>query len=252
MTHDSTSRFSNRVENYVKFRPNYPRDVLRILERNFDFDSTFSVADIGSGTGISSKLFLENGNEVFGVEPNREMRVAGENYLSDFEKFTSIDGTAEDTGLETMSVDLVAAFQAFHWFDNSAARKEFKRILSGRGGLVFIWNERQLDSNDFLREYERLLVKFGTDYQNIRHDQITKASLEKSFDISFTEEACANSQLLDFEGLKGRTLSSSYVPEKGDEAYEKLIESLDGLFSQHEEKGRIRILYNTNVFCGTF
>ncbi|MBA3694922.1 MAG: class I SAM-dependent methyltransferase, partial [Acidobacteria bacterium] len=166
----TVERFSNRVENYVKYRPNYPGEVLHLFidEMNLRKDSV--VADIGAGTGISARLFLENGNQVFGVEPNEAMRRAAEEFLKDFSNFRSIDGTAENTSLEKRSVDFIVAAQAFHWFDKMKTREEFKRILNSDGFVVLMWNERQLEATAFLKDYENLLIEFGTDYETVRHE----------------------------------------------------------------------------------
>src|ERR1044072_2396879 len=150
---NTVERFSNRVENYVKYRPSYPQAVLRLFESEMDLRKDSVLADVGSGTGISSKLFLENGNTVFGVEPNASMRGAAENFLKDFPNFISTKGTAENTTWPNSSVDCVIAAQAFHWFDVEKTRAEFKRILKDKGFVALIWNERQLDTNYFLQAY---------------------------------------------------------------------------------------------------
>ncbi|MCB1023443.1 MAG: class I SAM-dependent methyltransferase [Acidobacteria bacterium] len=247
---DPTTRFSNRVENYVKFRPGYPDEIVQHLSRKIDLTPASVIADIGSGTGISSKIFLENRNTVYGVEPNAAMRSAAETYLSAYDNFIGIDGAAENTTLDKQSVDIITAFQAFHWFDNPAAKLEFKRILRKGGFLCLVWNERKLDSNEFLRDYERFLVEYGTDYEKVRHDQITKDSIEASFEKPFSVFTLSNEQILDFEGLKGRLLSSSYIPSETDAKFDEMLKNLFTLFSRFEEKGRIRIQYDTNVFYG--
>ncbi len=245
---DSISRFSNRVENYVKYRPGYPQEVLDLFRDEMNLRENSVVADIGSGTGISARLFLENGNKVFGVEPNALMRKAAEDFLHGFPKFKSIDGTSENTHLPDNSVDFIIAAQAFHWFDKERTRPEFKRILRESGFVVLIWNERQLDSSLFLREYEELLKKFGTDYEKVRHDKIDKESLKDFFQSDFCSKSYLNVQVLDFEGLKGRMLSSSYMPSETDSLFEPMVIELWRLFEKYAEKGKIQLLYNTNIF----
>ena len=170
---NATSRFSDRVENYVLYRPGYPPEALQVLQTECGLRPTHVVADVASGTGIWSRMMLENGNSVFGVEPNAEMREAGERLLSGFPKFTSIAGTAEATTLPSQAVDFVTAAQAAHWFHREHARREFVRILEPGGWLVLLWNERLTDSTAFLRDYEQLLLTYGTDYQDIRHEKTT-------------------------------------------------------------------------------
>jgi len=250
MKQNTVERFSNRVENYVKYRPAYPSEILDLFRDEMNLQKKSIVADIGSGTGISAKLFLENGNTVFGVEPNEAMRRAAENFLQDFPNFRSINGTAENTTLSDKSVDFVIAAQAFHWFDETKTRSEFKRVLKDNGFVALIWNERQLDSNEFLRDYEKLLNEFGTDYQKVRHDNITKESLREFFQTNFRQEIFNNSQSLDFNGLKGRILSSSYMPSVENERYSEMLIKLKSLFTEHAENGRIKVLYDTKVFYG--
>jgi SAM-dependent methyltransferase len=244
---DTVERFSNRVENYVKYRPGYPKEVLQMFQTEMNLQKSSVIADAGSGTGISAKLFLENGNTVFGVEPNAAMREAAEEFLREFPNFKSTDGTAENTTLPGKSIDFVIAAQAFHWFDKEKTRAEFARILNDKGFIALIWNERQLDSNEFLREYEKILIEFGTDYEKVRHDNIDKKILEDFFQKQFSTKTFLNAQTLDFAGLKGRALSSSYMPAETDSRFEPMVVELERIFDKYAENGKIQILYDTNV-----
>jgi len=178
------------------------------------------------------------------------MRGAAEKFLADFSKFKSVNGTAENTTLADRSVDFVIAAQAFHWFDRAKTRKEFGRILKEKGFVALIWNERQLDATAFLRDYESLLIKFGTDYEEVRHENITKETLRDFFQTDFHQAVFQNKQTVDFEGLKGRMLSSSYIPSKDNPCFQKMLENLESLFVEHAENGKIDNLYTTNVFYG--
>ncbi|HEX8289913.1 MAG TPA: class I SAM-dependent methyltransferase [Pyrinomonadaceae bacterium] len=249
---NTVERFSNRVENYVKYRPNYPPEVLDLFREDMNLNKSSVVADIGSGTGISSKVFLENGNTVYGVEPNAAMRAAAEDFLQSFPLYKSVDGTAENTNLPDDSVDFIVAAQAFHWFDKEKTRDEFKRILRENGYVVLIWNERQLDTTDFLREYEKLLKNFGKDYEAVRHENIDEKSLRDFFQTDFKRKIYKNAQILDYEGLKGRLMSSSYTPIETDETFQPMINELRRLFAKYAENGKIQILYDTNVFYSQF
>ena len=247
---NSVERFSNRVENYVKYRPNYPKEVLNLFRYEMNLRNNLIVADIGAGTGISSKLFLENGNRVVGVEPNQTMRRAAEEFLKDFPNFSIVDGTAENTSLESQTVDFIVAAQAFHWFDEAQTRKEFKRVLKTGGFVVLMWNERQLDTTKFLRAYENLLIEFGTDYEKVRHENITKETLRDFFQTDFQQAVFQNRQTVDFNGLKGRMLSSSYIPAEENPRFSEMIKNLESLFAQHAENGKIDILYDCKIFYG--
>lgn len=249
---NTVERFSNRVENYVKYRPGYPKEVLNLFRDEMNLTKDSVIADIGSGTGISAKIFLGNGNTVYGIEPNELMREAAEEYLKDFPNFKSIDGTAERTNLPDNSVDFVTAAQAFHWFDAKKTHQEFGRILRAEGFVVLIWNERRLDDNDFLREYENFLLKFGTDYAKVRHDNINEKNLSELFQKKFSAETFPNIQRLDFEGIKGRMLSASYMPSETDERFETMTAELKSLFDKYAENGKIELLYDTNIFYTRF
>ncbi len=248
MTKSTVSRFDDRVDNYVKYRPHYPKAMLDLFKQEMNLQEKSVIADIGSGTGISAKLFLENGNTVFGIEPNPSMREASLKYLKDYTNFNVIDGTAENTGLKDKTIDIIIAAQAFHWFDNAKTILEFRRILRKNGHIALIWNERQLGTNKFLHEYEKFLIEFGTDYEKVRHDTITEKTLSKFFEKSLKSKTFENSQTLDFEGLLGRILSSSYMPSEGHSRFAEMKKTLKDLFAEHSEKGKIMILYNTNIF----
>ena len=199
---DSVERFSDRVANYVKYRPGYPPAMMDFFRGRLGLTASSMVADIGSGTGLSAKPFLLNGNAVFGVEPNAAMREAAEAFLKEFSNFRSVDGTSSESTLSARSVDLIVAAQAFHWFEPEATREEFKRILKPGGYVALIWNERQTDSTQFLREYEQLLLTFGRDYAEVRHEQITKQVLSTFFQADFDETSFPNEQEFDFDALR--------------------------------------------------
>lgn len=247
---NTVERFSNRVENYVKFRPHYPKEVLQFFKDDLNLQTDSLVADIGSGTGISARLFLENGNTVFGVEPNEAMRRAAEDFLKDFPNFKSVNGTAENTNLPDKSMDFIVAAQAFHWFKPDKTRVEFKRILKDKGYIVLLWNERQLDSTEFLREYENLILEYGTDYKEVRHEKVKAEIIGDFFQAEFKKKTFENRQVLDFEGLKGRMLSSSYIPSPENPRFSLMIKTLQSLFAKHQKNDTIHILYDTNVFYG--
>lgn len=248
---DPTQRFSNRVESYVRYRPGYPRAILDLLAESCGLTRDSIVADVGSGTGILSRLFLENGNRVFGIEPNGEMREAGERLLGDFSRFTSVAGTAEATALDAGSTDFVAAGQAFHWFDVGRTRAEFGRILRPSGWVVVIWNTRRPDATPFLAAYERLLREHGTDYEQVEHGQTAAVMVDGFFGPNnYRAQTFDNSQTLDLDGLKGRLLSSSYVPGPDETGSEAMLEDAEEVFREHQTDGMVTIEYDTEVYYG--
>lgn len=247
---NATSRFSDRVENYVRYRPGYPPEVLRVLQTEYGLSPSHVIADIASGTGIWTRMLLKNGNTVFAVEPNVEMRLAGEQFLTEFPTLTSVPGKAEATTLADSSVDFVTAAQAAHWFDRSAARKEFVRILKRGGWLVLLWNERIVDSTAFLRAYEQLLLNFGTDYQEVRHERTTEAVHEFFDPEPYREHAFPMRQEFDYPGLEGRLLSSSYAPGPEHPKHQPMLQHLRHIFDQYANDGRVTFEYATRVYAG--
>lgn len=248
---DPTSRFSSRVVDYVKYRPGYPGGVLRLLGEECGLTAASVVADVGSGTGILSELFLKNGNRVYGVEPNREMREAGERLLAAFPNFTSVEGRAEATTLADASADFVTAGQALHWFDLAAARGEFVRVLKPGGWTVVVWNERRTTGTPFLEAYERLLLTYGTDYREVAHKYAEDSLVRPFFGADEVRlKRFENQQTFDFDGLKGRLMSASYVPQPGHENYEPMLRELAALFGEHGRGGRVRVEYDTMVYYG--
>src|SRR5579863_8421236 len=247
---NATSRFSDRVENYVRYRPGYPPEALQVLKDACGLAPAHAIADIASGTGIWTRMLLENRNKVFGVEPNPEMRQAGERLLAEFSNFTSVAGTAEATTLPDASVDFVTAAQAAHWFHRPRSRQEFVRILKPGGWLVLLWNERLTDSTPFLRDYEQLLLKFGTDYQDVRHERTTDAVNEFFDPAPFQERVFPMQQVFDYAGLEGRLLSSSYAPGPDHPKHAPMLRELRRVFDEHAVAGQVTCEYKTRLYFG--
>jgi SAM-dependent methyltransferase len=248
---DPTQRFSSRVEDYVKYRPGYPKAILALLRRDCGLTPGSVIADIGSGTGLSSRLFLANGNRVYGVEPNPEMRAAGERLLAKYARFTSVAATAEATTLPDASADFIVAGQAFHWFDVPAARTEFTRILKPDGWVVLMWNERHVSDTLFLRNYERILRTYCPEYPAVDHRRVDARALHKFFGRQgFRFAHFDNAQQFDFEGVRGRLLSSSYAPEPGHPNHAPMLAELRCVFDAHQSGGHVALLYDSQVYYG--
>ncbi len=248
---NAKQRFSNRVDDYVRYRPGYPVGVLSFLSENCGLHAGHIIADIGSGTGLLSKLFLEKGHHVYGVEPNPEMQAAGEEFLQSYPGFASITGSAEATSLADRSIDFVTAGQAFHWFDPVASRQEFSRILKPGGWVVVISNERQIDSSPFLRDYEALLRRFGTDYGRVSDSYPRLEEMRPFFSSdAFLAHDLPNMQDFDFAGLSGRLRSSSYAPAPDQPGFLQMMDELKHMFTAYQQNGAVRFEYRTRIFVG--
>jgi ubiquinone/menaquinone biosynthesis C-methylase UbiE len=248
---DSKERFSNRVADYVRYRPGYPRAVLELLRDECALTPESVVADVGSGTGILTRLLLENGNAVYGIEPNAEMRQAGAEFLAAYPKFRSVAAAAEATTMPDASVDFVMAAQAFHWFDAQAARAEFRRILRPQGWVAVIANHRKKDATPFLRAYEAFLRSFGTDYGKVAETYPSAARMADFFGAEkCREHAAPNRQIFDFDGLSGRLRSSSYAPPPEHPNHKPMLAALKELFDAHSDGGSVSFDYVTYIFYG--
>jgi len=246
-----TERFSDRVDDYVRYRPHYSPDIVEALREACGLTAEHTIVDVGCGTGLLAKIFLENGNPVIGVEPNANMRQAGEQFLSAFQKFGMVAGSAEDTTLPAQCADFVIAGQAFHWFQPDAARREFARIVKPGGWVVLIWHDRDTEATPFLRAYEEFLLQHSTDYSTVAHNKVANYSALENFYSPNRMHLILQktAQQLDFEGLRGRLLSSSYAPREGPAA-EIMLQALPNLFHQYAKNGRVTLEYQTKIYSG--
>ena len=247
---DSKKRFSTRATYYAPYRPRYPEAILAFMENELGFSEDSVVGDIGSGTGILTELFLKHGNPVYGVEPNMEMRKAAEGLLSQYPSFRSVVGTAEATTLPAATIDFITAAQAFHWFDPSKTREEFMRVLKAHGWVLLVWNTRK-NTPGFMEAYEQLVSKYANRAHSRRtaKDKVGDQALT-SFFGEYKVKNFGNSQVLDFEGLAGRLLSSSYLPLRGETGYSSMMDALRKLFDTYQDSGVVRLEYETETYYG--
>ncbi|HMH23449.1 MAG TPA: methyltransferase domain-containing protein [Puia sp.] len=244
-----TTRFSNRVENYVKYRPSYPAQIVPFLEEHIGLGKDQRIADIGSGTGIFSELFLGKGYSVVGIEPNADMRMAADHHLSRFTGFSSMDQRAEDTGLDSQSIDLITVAQAFHWMDPGPTKMEFNRILKPGGHILLAWNLR-LHHTPFLEGYETLKQRFGIDYKLTK--RADEAVIQEFFSPGTIHiQNFSNVQWLDFDALKGQLLSASYIPLPGHPSYDNMISELVRLFVSFNENGLVKMEFETKLYMNS-
>lgn len=251
MSTDLTQRFTGRANEYSSFRPGYPKELIDILTAHSSFGPNTVIADIGSGTGILSELFLKNGNTVFGVEPNDAMRKIAEINLKNYKRFVSVKGAAEATTLDGKSVDLITVGQALHWFDAVEAQKEFKRILDDKGYVCIIYNDRRLTSySGIMEEYGRVVRLYGRERVSVGRVKDEKLS-DYYPEWKIRKFSLPNKQSLNFEGLVGRIVSASYMPKPGEADYASLRRDLKEVFDRCQERGQVAIEYETNLYIVT-
>lgn len=249
---DAKRVFSSRVENYIKYRPGYPLKVIDTLVGECGLASRWRVADIGSGTGLLTRLFLDLGCAVTGVEPNDEMRRAGEQILAGYSNFTSLPGSAEATELADASVDLVSAGMALQWFDVPRARVEFQRILAPGGWVALVWNRMLTGPDPFLQAYTNLILAYSPGWtETLRRDGPgSSLDLRGFFGGRYHRTTFPMKQSLDWEGLCGRILSTAHAPQPDDPASVPMFTRLREIFDRHENDGRIAIDYETELYYG--
>jgi SAM-dependent methyltransferase len=247
----STERFEDRVDDYVRYRPSYPKEVLLTVSEQCGLRPSSVIADFGSGTGLLAQLFLEFGVEVYGVEPSAAMRAAAERLLARFPRFHSKEGTAESSGLPDQSCDVITCGQSFHWFDPVRSRAEFRRILRPGGWAVLVWNVRQTATTPFLEGYERLLRQHAPEYEQIEYRRTDPAMFDQFFGpVNWEVRTFVHSQAFDEAGALGRLRSSSYSPLPGAPGYAEMENEFKRLFIESAIDGQVNFLYDTKVYLG--
>lgn len=251
MIPNPSQRFTGRVENYRRYRPTYPPDLVDRLRSACGLTPDSVIADVASGTGLLSEIFLAAGFRVVAVEPNAEMRGACAVLTEQFPGLTIIEGAAEATGLPDHSIDLITAAQAMHWFDPDKTRPEFHRILKPGGYCAVIYNNRPPGGDAFHEGYEHLLHEYGIDYVAVKQQHMGRGRLAAFFAPSSME--CAvfpNQQSFGLEGLEGRVLSSSYMPQREHPRYEAMRQAIRRLFDQTQTNGRVTMKHDCLVCWG--
>lgn len=246
----NTTRFSDRVSDYIKYRPSYLAEIIEKLSAIIGLNKDFVIADIGSGTGISSQPFVDAGNLTYAVEPNLEMREASEHIFANNKNFKAVDGSAEQTTLQNHSIDLIFCGQAYHWFDFEKAKNEFDRILKPKGSVVLAWNERSRE-DALQQDYEQLLRDLIPEYSKVTQKNIDVDNIQ-AFLAPRTMQVIElqNQQIFNLEELKGRLMSSSYSPKEGDENFHQVMDALGGLFAKYQQDGKVIFKYDTLLYVG--
>lgn len=246
----NAERFTRVSSIYDTYRPGYPKTILDILMSEISFSEKEIVADIGSGTGKLSSLFLENGNFVYGIEPNDLMRSEAERKFHNEKRFKSMKGSAEETGLNDKAVSIVAAGQSFHWFNQSLAKIEFKRILQPGGHIALIWNTRKPNGSEVNADFEDICMQYSNGYHGSGSLGIDETSIRSFFSGDFIYKSIKSSQIMDFDGLLGRYMTASYSLKKGDPLFHEVFERMQDIFKKHSIDNRVELVYDTETYIG--
>ena len=250
---DVTKRFNTRADDYVKYRPNYPQAIYDFLWKEVGVLSSFTVADVGCGTGIFTKGLVDRCQKIVGIDPSQKMLDQARIFLGERDNLDLILGTGENLPLSDNSVDGILCAQAFHWFDLQGSKKEFRRVARSNAPIVFIWNDRKTSGNKFLAAYDYLIRAHGTDYAQVNHREVTKGGkIQQFFGCEPEYFCCDNQQIFDFEGLLGRLTSSSYMPNRGEAGFESMASNLKTLFDQNQKKGTVTIEYDCKLYWSRF
>lgn len=241
---DPTQRFSSRAEHYVRHRLGYPTVLVDFLKDTCNLAPDHVVADVGCGTGLLAKLFLKNGNLVYGIEPNPEMRAAAERALRGYDRFRSVDARGECTILPDRSIDFVTVGRTFHWLEPEAALSEFARILRPEGWAVIVWVARKT-SSAFMAAYDGLLLTYALDRQEINH---RRRRLRRFLtDRAFQSQVFDDRRAITLESLEGQTLSYSSSPGRGHPLFAPMLDSLRALFEEHQRDGHVALEHELTV-----
>lgn len=243
MNTNNTARFTGKTDNYKAYRPGYPHGLIEYIQSIAQPSADIRIADLGSGTGILTELLLQTGYKVAAVEPNAEMREAGEQNLKQYSNFESIAAAAEQTTLASNSIDIITAAQAFHWFDLNTIRDEFERILKPGGCVLLIWNIMRLDTpfmqayKAFRKQYEdkNVVRPLYADYEAISHYFAP---------LPCTEIIIPHSYSLNEDGLQGLLLSSSLVSTDN----QTMLIELKTLFDNYAVDGKVEMQYDAKLY----
>ena len=248
---EPTRHFSKKAENYMKYRWRYPKEVLDYLKSSVGLQKSWNIADIGYGTGILTKILLDNGNNVIGVEPNDDMRNAGEEYLKDYSNFVSMNAKAEESKIKDNSLELITVAQAIHWFNPEKTKIEFNRILKDNGIIFIIFNRRSKERSDFIIDYDNINKKYNKDFKYTNNNPSNgNLIINYLLDDKIHYHSIDNKISEGFESFKGGFLSASFIPDETSENYTEMINELKDIFDKHKNNDKITFEYSTEIYWG--
>lgn len=247
---ETSQRFSDRVSDYVRYRPGYPVNAIGVLERELALAPGRVVADVGAGTGMLTQPLAATGADVIALDPNEQMLAAAREHLAEHDNVRIEVASAEGTGLPDHSVDAITCGQAFHWFDPVRARAEFRRVLVPGGRVALVWNRKHIEASQLLADLEVVLHEHAPEFAIVRHEKIEDAEISTFYGRAPSSWTFSHEQRFDWDGFRGRLLSSSYTPAPGSNGHDAFVAALHVLFDRHQLDGEIVWPYVTHVYVG--
>lgn len=243
--------FTGKADLYSMFRPSYPNEYINYLHSENYLSEGSVIADIGSGTGILTKLLLEKKLNVLAIEPNNDMRGIAEKNLWVYDQYKSINATAENTSLKNNSVDLITVAQAFHWFDKEKFRLECKRILKENSKVSLVWNSKDVLS-PLMIELQEICKETCPKFKGFSGGIEDTPDVYNQFLKNGIYEMMVyrNDLEMDLEGFLGRNLSSSFSPLREEKEFEPYRTALTNLFYKNGLNGKIIYPYITKSYLG--
>ncbi len=242
---------SERIENYLRYQPGYPKKLLNFLYEEVGFLRESVIADIGSGTGILTRLLLERGSRVVAIESDHQMRDIAERLLNDeFQRFVSLNATAENTTLSDESVNYIVCAHSLNSLNIDKCRDEFFRIIKPSGAVVFLYN--RLDQEEgFLKEHQSLLNQYRVYPEKNFSRELSENEIFRFYaSATYNHFSFPNRQSLDFEGARAILLSDSSLPEQGEDGYNDMLEELYNIFERYNQNRKVFINYTTEAYIG--
>lgn len=244
-----TSLFTGKASLYDRYRPSYPSFIISHLRKKTSLSKRDLIAEFGFGTGKLTRLLLQNGNQVFGIEPENEMQELFLEKYARNTKFTLIPGSAEKNELKNESVDVIVAAQSFHLFDPIKTRDEFYRVIKQNGFIILIWYHLDRD-NKISKEILSLFYRFGFKSNQPGRTHIGETFFNDLFSPNIVSHTILPSfkQSYNQNDFLGSMLSSSYAPTFTDNYYEDYIAEINSLFTRFSTNGIIEYKFKLELY----
>ena len=240
--------FTGKAEDYARFRPSYPDQVLQFLKSRIPEGN---ILDVGAGTGIFTGLLSRGYKNVTALEPNKNMR---EKFMQNFPGIPCLEAAGESTPLPENSVDLITIAQAFHWLDEEKFKKEAGRILKNNGKAAVIWNNSIKDEFSAARDAisRKYCPSFRKGHAGKRTPEEGDDFLRHTYFRQVEVVSFANPFTMDLAAFQGNIRSRSYALTPDNREYPAYMKELETLFHKFACDGKVTEQLETQIFLGSF